>query len=243
MIEFDDQYKEWDAAYVLGALNHDERKEYEAHLMQCSNCSAALALLAGIPGFLGKIDSQTAINLMDGASADSVFDPREESIFIQKLAKRVAQEQRKTRIRQTIGMVAAVVISITVGVASGDMVRYSPMEALNPSGNVINAAWNLTNFQPEIMTAELNITSNAWGTHFEWNCKYSKNAATWDSSKRYDMILTDSSGRKFVIASWTPSGDVAKGLSATTSLSESQIKMVEVTVTGSAKPIIVGLNT
>ena len=43
MIEFDDQYKEWDAAYVLGALSHDERKEYEAHLMQCSNCSAAIA--------------------------------------------------------------------------------------------------------------------------------------------------------------------------------------------------------
>lgn len=243
MIEFDDQYKEWDAAYVLGALSHDERKEYEAHLMQCSNCSAALALLAGIPGFLGKIDSQTAINLMDGASADSVVDPREESIFIQKLAKRVAQEQRKTRIRQTIGLVAAVVISITIGVASGPKVQYSTKQAPNPSSKAIDAAWHLTNFQPEILTAELHITSNAWGTHFEWNCTYSKNAATWDASKRYDMILTDSSGRKFVIASWAPSGNAAKGLSATTALSGSQIKMVEVTVTGSAKPIIVGFNT
>ena len=242
MSEFDDQYKEWDAAYVLGALSHDERKEYEAHLMQCSNCSAALALLAGIPGFLGKIDSQTAINLMDSATADSVVDPRDESIFIQKLAKRAAQEQRKTRIRQTIGLVAAVVISITVGVATGAGVQTSTKEALNTSGKAIGASWQLTNFRPEIMTAELNITSNAWGTHFEWNCQYSKNAATWDSSKRYDMILTDNLGRRFVIASWTPSGNVAKGLSATTALSGSQIKMVEVTVTGSAKPIIVGLN-
>ncbi|MDT5019219.1 MAG: hypothetical protein QOD39_5379, partial [Mycobacterium sp.] len=31
----DDRYATWDAAYVLGSLSDDERREYEAHLATC----------------------------------------------------------------------------------------------------------------------------------------------------------------------------------------------------------------
>jgi len=240
MTDFDDVYKDWDAAYVLGALSHEERKDYEAHLTQCPACSGALALLAGIPGFLGKIDSQTAMGLMNGVSTDPATNSMDESVFMQKLAKRASQKRRKTRIRQTIGLVAAVVISVSVGLTTGVLVHTSHGFTTAPA-NAIATSWHLTNLQPQIMSANLHIISKTWGTDFDWNCTYSKNAADWGPSVRYNFVVTDNSGHKFTIATWSPSGGTAKGLSATTALSQSQIKMLEVTITGSTNPIIVGV--
>jgi len=240
MTEFEDIYSDWDAAYVLGALSHEERSDYEAHLAQCPACSSALALLAGIPGFLGKIDSQTAIGLMNGSLTDSIADSIDESLFMQKLARRAAQERHKTRIRQTIGLVAAVVISVGIGLTTGILVHTTRGVTSSPA-NSIGTSWHLTNLQPQIMSADLHIISKTWGTHFDWNCTYSKTAAAWGPSVRYNFVLTDNTGKKSTLATWSPSGGVAKGLSATTALSESQIKMLEVTITGSANPIIVGV--
>jgi len=246
MTEFDDEYREWDAAYVLGALSYEERKEYEVHLAQCPTCSNSLALLAGIPGFLGKIDSQTANAILDSAAVVSDGARWDDSIFIKKLAARAAKEQRTTRIRQSLIAAAALIICISMGAATGILVhaRSGQPTLSSPAATAATAAaaaWHLTNLQPQIMSAELRITSKKWGTHFDWDCTYSKNAASWPAATRYNLVITDASGRKTTIASWSPSGGIAKGLSATTALPVSQIKMLEVTVTGSSTPIIVGV--
>jgi anti-sigma factor RsiW len=230
MNEFDDEYGDWDAAYVLGALGHEERKEYEAHLAKCTPCSNSVTLLAGIPGFLGKIDSNDAINLMGGATPTPAVDRWDDSIFIQKLAKRAAQAQRTSRIRNCA----------SIGLASSVLV-HQKSTVQSPSTQTASASWSLTNLQPQVMSAALRITSKSWGTHFDWSCAYSKVAASWPATTRYNLVLTDSSGKKFIVASWSPSGAIAKGLSATTALSVNQIKKVEVTVSGSPTPIIVGV--
>lgn len=243
MTEFDDEYREWDAAYVLGALSYEERKEYEVHLAQCPTCSSSLALLAGIPGILGKIDSQTAIALLDSNAVVSEDERWNDSIFIKKLAARAAQAQRTSRIRQALIAAAVLVICISTGVTAGVLVHAKNGQPTlsSPAATAATAAWHLTNLQPQIMSAELRITSKKWGTHFDWDCTYSKNAASWPAATRYNLVITDASGRKTTIASWSPSGGIAKGLSATTALPVSQIKMLEVTVTGSSTPIIVGV--
>src|SRR5260370_34418608 len=46
----------WDAAYVLGSLTSNERREYEAHLATCKRCRAAVAELSGIPALLAMLD-------------------------------------------------------------------------------------------------------------------------------------------------------------------------------------------
>jgi hypothetical protein len=240
MNEFDDEYGDWDAAYVLGALGHEERKEYEAHLAKCTPCSNSVTLLAGIPGFLGKIDSNDAINLMGGATPTPAVDRWDDSIFIQKLAKRAAQAQRTSRIRNSLSLAAAVILCASIGLASSVLV-HQKSTVQSPSTQTASASWSLTNLQPQVMSAALRITSKSWGTHFDWSCAYSKVAASWPATTRYNLVLTDSSGKKFIVASWSPSGAIAKGLSATTALSVNQIKKVEVTVSGSPTPIIVGV--
>ncbi|MFI2489569.1 anti-sigma factor family protein [Promicromonospora kroppenstedtii] len=50
-----DEFAEWDAAYVLGALSPSDRRAYERHLAGCAACRSAVAELAGLPGLLGTI--------------------------------------------------------------------------------------------------------------------------------------------------------------------------------------------
>ncbi|PPJ32526.1 hypothetical protein C5E45_05485 [Nocardia nova] len=65
----DDDYATWDAPYVLGALDPDQRLEYEAHLSECLECRLAVADLSGLPGLLGHIPGDVALSLIEDESA------------------------------------------------------------------------------------------------------------------------------------------------------------------------------
>ena len=51
-----DPYARLDAAYLLGALDADERLAYEAHLAICRRCRAGLAEISAIPSLLARLD-------------------------------------------------------------------------------------------------------------------------------------------------------------------------------------------
>ena len=235
----DDLYRDWDAAYVLGALSLDERKEYEHHLTQCDYCLNAVAQIAGIPGILSKIDPQSVEALMDGTVEVPAPPSWDESIFVQKLAKRAEQERRKSRIRQSIGLVAAAVISISVGVGAAGI-----FETPATSGTSAVAAGSnirVTNLVPNIMTATFHVTSKAWGTKIDWNCKYVTGNSSRYGNHKYDLVATDKAGQKTVIATWVATGSTALGMSTTTSLTISQLKSVAITAASSPQPLVLGL--
>jgi len=51
-----DPYARFDAVYLLGALEADERVAYEAHLPSCRRCRASLAEISAIPPLLAGLD-------------------------------------------------------------------------------------------------------------------------------------------------------------------------------------------
>ncbi|MGW3999585.1 hypothetical protein ACWEF6_39340 [Amycolatopsis sp. NPDC004772] len=63
-----DPYRDWDAAYVLGALSPAERREYEGHLGCCVSCAAAVASFAGMPGILSVVPRETSVELLGPVS-------------------------------------------------------------------------------------------------------------------------------------------------------------------------------
>jgi hypothetical protein len=237
MIDFNDPFKEWDAAYVLGALSPAEKSEYENHLAACQSCAAAVKALAGIPKILGKIDPQTATILAEGTPNPVSISPWDSPEFIQNLTKRAKEEQTKIRFRQRIGLAAAAIIVITVSVTSGVAIHSSNSSG---SSNLTGRPIKVTNVQPKIMTASFRVTSKAWGTRFDWNCSYASDFASIYGAKSYDLVVTDMSGIRSVIASWSASGTKATGLAATSALAESQIKSVEITLSGSTDPLVIG---
>jgi hypothetical protein len=52
-------------------------------------------------------------------------------------------------------------------------------------------------------------------------------------------VVTTHDGQERVVGSWKPAGDEATGLSAATSIPASQIRTVDIRVTGSNEPLAV----
>jgi predicted anti-sigma-YlaC factor YlaD len=101
-----DRFTTYDAAYLLGALSPGDRREYEAHLRECDECSHAVARLAGLPGLLAK------------ATRPEPVEPVPETL----LPKLIAEvTRRRTRSRRLIvaALAAAAVLAALLGTVAG----------------------------------------------------------------------------------------------------------------------------
>jgi hypothetical protein len=87
------------------------------------------------------------------------------------------------------------------------------------------------------LTAQLAVSQKKWGTELNWACEYTKD---WSRNvKSYDIVVTTHDGVQTAVGSWKPAGDEAKGLSAATSIPTSQIRTVDIRVTGSNEPLAI----
>ena len=91
-------YSEWDAAYVLGSLSRQERREYEAHLDTCELCRAATGRLVPLPGLLAKLDPAEAMAILDEGG-----EPL-------PLPQTTARQHRRISVRLVAGALAAAAI-------------------------------------------------------------------------------------------------------------------------------------
>jgi hypothetical protein len=227
-----DRFRDWDAAYVLGALSADDRRAYEQHLPTCPECSAGVAELAGLPGILSKLTSTDATALLseddvtpgvDEHLRDSVHTPG----LVQRLA--VATSRRRRRIRFSLIGAAVVVAAIFVG---GGVALTA-----QPHAPVVTAVAMAPLHQNEI-TAKMVVTHKGWGTRFDWSCNYANDA--WESTGpvSYDLVVTQKSGMKTTVATWSSSGPYAAGLTASSDIATGDIRSVEIRVTGTTTPLL-----
>lgn len=229
MSEHTDRFHDWDAAYVLGALDADDRRAYERHLERCPQCSAAVAEMAGLPGILSKLSQADAVALLgeedllggvDEHLRDGVHTPG----LVQRLA--VAAGRRRRRIRfSVLGAAIVVVALITTG-----GIAYSVSRP--PSVATVAMAPQ----DEHVITARMSITPQAWGTRFDWSCSYYDNV--WSTPASYDLIVTSKSGTQTKVATWTSTGPHAAGLSASSDIAFGDISSVEIRLTGSTTTLL-----
>ena len=95
-------YREWSAAYVLGALESSERREFETHLAECEACRHDVSSFAPIPGMLARVESPDS-------------DPAPRRIADQAVARvraewvAVVQSRRRWRLATVVAAAVAVV--------------------------------------------------------------------------------------------------------------------------------------
>jgi hypothetical protein len=110
-----DPFAMWDAAYVLGSLDAEERRQYEAHLSSCARCREAVGELSGMPALLALLDPDQAAAL-DDASPELPQPPAELPDSL--LAKVSWRDRRRRRLSGTTPAAAAVVAAAAAVVAS-----------------------------------------------------------------------------------------------------------------------------
>jgi hypothetical protein len=244
-----DPYREWDAAYVLGALGPSDRRTYERHLAGCDTCREAVSELAGMPALLRAVPPDHAATLGG--------DPEPARLPLADLAHAV----RRTRARRRSLAAVAAAALVVAGAAGGLALDLGTPEGRTPTAHVSVAPTpdgttvELAPVGASEVRATLTATSMAWGTLLEWSCTYppeAAEAAPPDAERPddatgygdgaaepavYELVLVDREGERTVVATWTASGGESEGLGASAALPLSVVDRIEIAVAGSEEPV------
>jgi hypothetical protein len=224
----EDPFHDWDAAYVLGMLGPDDRRDFERHLATCQACSAAVAELAGMPGILGTLSRDEAVALSAEADTADAEIPPQDPELVTRLAVAAGRRRQRVRIATAVAGVAAAAALLVGGFAVGNALDASPSQP---------ATVAMAQVRPGIMTADISVSKKSWGTRFDWSCHYLNTDAWNGTNPRYELVATGKDGTKTVVASWTASSSKATALAASSSVPTSSIRTVEIRVVGSAQPL------
>lgn len=227
--EPDDRYATWDAAYVLGSLSPEERREYEAHLDACPRCRAEVAELSGIPALLAKADA-----------ADFDAPPDEADAPPPQLLGSVLDTMRARRRRSrwittaAVGLAAAllalglvlVIRPETFGLQTGapPQAAGQQLEMHKVSETPINATISLTGF--------------AWGTRIDMACTYGDWGQRDAPPQNLAMVVVGRDGRQSQIATWLGLSGATALPSANTPLQKNEIAAVQLVSPDSGKVLL-----
>lgn len=220
-----DAYADWDAAYVLGALDGPERVEYEAHLTGCPRCQAAVAELAGVPGLLAGVPPGEALALDEaegGAWPEpppslmpvlprEAPPPREGPGRLQRGLPRGLPRTARAPRWVALGLAAAVLLGALGGYAVSAVVGD---RAPGPSATVTSTGGGgagggiggvagatrlaFSPVQPSLMTAVVDVVPVAAGTELRVECQYAR-ASTGSTSRSSDGRYQGDDGVAYAI--------------------------------------------
>ncbi|HJQ03983.1 MAG TPA: zf-HC2 domain-containing protein [Nocardioides sp.] len=171
-----DEYTDWDAAYVLGALSSAERREYEDHVDGCARCAAAVAELGMLPGLLRLVPDEDAPAYL--RPEPRVPDP---------VPVRVVDRRRLP----AKALAAAAVVLLVAAVGVGVVVT----RADRPSGETVA----LGSVVASPLQAAVHLTPQSWGTEISMTCTYS---GEYGTPQRYALYVVDRTGHRQLVSRW-----------------------------------------
>lgn len=218
MTDRHDEFAEWDAAYVLGALSPGERAAYEQHLADCPDCSDAVGALAVIPGLLGKVPAEDVPGeIAEPPPADLLARTR-------SVAQGEVVSIRRRRRRWT-GFIAAVAASAVLVV--GGAVWVQQRDTSQPG---VTVAMQQARTNP--LSATLKLHDKAWGTEVSMTCTYA-DSSEWGSQSVYGLYVVDDAGHATSISTWSAKPGTTAKLTAATAVPRAKIAHLQVrTATG-----------
>ncbi|QHC72182.1 zf-HC2 domain-containing protein [Rathayibacter sp. VKM Ac-2801] len=222
----EDEYRDWDASYVLGALPADQRLEYEQHLSGCAACRAAVAELAGLPGIVGRLSVEDALAI---SASDDGEEAPPSVVTLPAIAHRVRTRRRRRRLVTSLAVAAAVTASVLGGVALGTGIAGAPVASeatLEPMDPIA---------ADPALAADIQVEGKPWGTRLEWSCTYSGDAP---ADAEYELVITRTDGSTITVATWTAAGQRAVDLAASTGIARSEITVVDIRVRGTNTPLV-----
>lgn len=195
MIDHDDRYVTWDAAYVLGSLSSDERLDYEAHLVHCAQCRDAVAELSGMPGLLGLLSADD-VAALDDEQPDPPLRPE----VLDNVLAKVRWRRRRSRwvTSAVVGLAAAV---LAVGIL---LVARPAIVGLGTGPSTQNTAQmvDMVKMAPTPINASIALTDFGWGTRIDMSCSYGQWGDNTAPPKDLGMVVVARDGSRSQIATW-----------------------------------------
>jgi hypothetical protein len=225
-----DPFLEYDAAYVMGALDPADRRAFEAHLATCPQCSAAVAELAGMPGLLAQLS--TAEVLAPRATPEPVPDT-----LLPRLGQAMRAHRRRRRLLGSLaGVVAAACLALAIVLTSGVLHSDSDAPSVARGSHQGTTQGSSSQTSDLVMTAPesgsvlslsaaITLDPVAWGTKVNIQCTYAETVPepAEDLPTYRVFVLPRDGGRAEQVASWTALAGRTVTLNGSTNLKPAQI--------------------
>lgn len=224
-----DHYREWDSAYVLGALPVVERLEFERHLETCESCVRSVNDLAGMPGILGRLGVEDALAVRDRGEETATVTELDGARVLRGLAR----QERAHRRRRLVGLAAACALCLGLG-AAGVAALSRQDTGTTPSAIAMKPVGSSG------MRAAITVAAKPWGTRMDWSCHYDKpwgGTSGASASRSYELVVTDKQGKEAVVATWKAGGTSARHLAASSSYQADDIRSVNIRRAGTVQPL------
>ncbi|GEN80390.1 zf-HC2 domain-containing protein [Actinotalea fermentans] len=218
-----DPFAETAGAYVLGTLEVDERRAFEAHLAGCAACRAAVDDVAHLPALLAAVPP--------GGLADP--PPSVLAGLLREVARDDVGRRRGARRQVLTG--AGVLGAAAAGFVAGALVL--PPSAADddagPGGTTV--ALEATGDLP--VSASLALEPTDWGTRLAVTCTYDAvagdpYAGPAPAAVEYALVVRDAEGRPQQVATWLALPGHEVTVPASTALGLGDIAEVEMTTGG-----------
>ncbi len=194
-----DPYARLDAAYLLGALDADERLAFEAHLLTCQRCQASLAEISAIMPLLAGLD---------------------ESVFAAPPGLRQAAGRDRTRRRRRTSSLA--LLAVACAIALIVIVLPSGNGGQKPAPRAMTALVDTP------VDATIALQPRSWGTEVYLTCRYPRGAAESPDDK-YELVAHGTDGATYDLGSWRLAPGRKVIFTSGTVLTETQIKNLQIT--------------
>lgn len=204
-----DEFRSWSAAYVLGALDADERAEFETHLRDCEACRAEVAELAPIPGLLARTSPPGDEDEVEGALG----------LALAEVASERRRLARARRVWQFVAAGAAAAVVVLVLFLALD----DPTAQEAPTGERVELA-----VASETATAEIGLVSRPWGSVVDIHVIEVDQLPQADS---FTAWVVDGAGRWEPACTWGLDGDGWAKVQGASSIPVDQVVEVVITAT------------
>ena len=202
-------YREWSAAYVLGALDGEERRLFEQHLEDCEPCRREVGAFAPIPGLLARVES---------ADSQPVPDQIVERALARVRSERSSLVKSQRRWRWTAAFAAVVAAAVLVG---------SLVASRSGTDAVLFALE-----QGSTVSGEISVESRPWGTAIELEL------ANLPPSDTYVAWAVDRDGEWQQVAVWGPTPALKAIVSGASSFATADLARIVVTTGDTAESIV-----
>jgi hypothetical protein len=226
-----DRYASWDAAYVLGSLSRDDRREYEAHLESCTRCRSAVAEISGIPALLAMLDLEDVRALDEDAPATPPLRPE----VLESVLDKVRWRRRRSRwlTSAAVGVPAAL---LAVGMVIAIRPEIVGLETYTPEETA--QAMDMNKVSPTPINATISLTGYGWGTRIDMACTYGDWGQRDAPPQSLGMVVVGRDGSRSQVATWLGLSGATALPSANTPMQKEEIAAVQLVSSDDGKVLL-----
>jgi hypothetical protein len=215
-----DRYVTWDAAYVLGSLSSNERREYEAHLETCERCRSAVAELSGVPALLAMLDLEDVRALDEETQETPPLRPE----VLDSILDKVRWRRRRSRwlTSAAVGVAAAL---LAVGLVIAIRPEILGLETSTPQETA--QAMEMTKVSTTPINATISLSGFGWGTRIDMACTYGDWGQRDVPPQNLGMVVVGRDGSHTQVATWLGLSGATALPSANTPMQKDEIAAVQ----------------